>query len=362
MWVVNRSSTAPPPFSRSSTRRGYTPSWVRSRRPGSRARAGSWNDRVAVKFPLGSTLSSLSGVDVTSSREPTGRSCRVWPNAERERRRAWVFSTSSTDARSLTPSTCSPRRNDPPGCTHGLCDVRLSVGRGAAASETPGRATKTRAVARKANKRRAVARWRGPLIELTAEHRQARRLDAEPGPRVQRESGLVPQLGVDDRPCCASPPHPAKGVGHERLTHAAVLLRGAHGEALEVPLPGRSSGDGIPDHGPASGGDDTEAGQRHRLERLLEAGPVEPPERREGSLVDREHGLLVTAAGASGCAAAVRRQLEQVVGEQVQTLVGIEAGEEERTLFGGSQGGGDDARVALARQAVGATLDEVPRG
>ena len=49
------------------------------------------------------------------------------------------------------------------------------------------------------------------------------------------------------------------------------------------------------------------------------------------------------------------------MGQQVQLLVGLEPGEQERPLVGGRQGGRDNARVPLARQPLDAALDEAAR-
>ena len=47
--------------------------------------------------------------------------------------------------------------------------------------------------------------------------------------------------------------------------------------------------------------------------------------------------------------------------QEVELLVGLEPGKQERPLLGRRQGGRDDPRVALARQTLDTPLDEVAR-
>src|SRR5947209_1253048 len=131
------------------------------------------------------------------------------------------------------------------------------------------------AATRRARSRRHLA----ALVERTAEHRQAPGLFAEPCPGVEREGSVVPELGVDDGPRRAVAPHPTEGVGDQCHASTLALMDRIDGEALEVALPGRCSGDGVAGDGTSFGGAHPEPGRWAGGEGLLQPGPVELPER-----------------------------------------------------------------------------------
>ena len=132
------------------------------------------------------------------------------------------------------------------------------------------------------------------------------------------------------------------------------------GEALHEALVARAPRDGIADHLPscrAANGHDPSATGGRGGPGLVEGDPVESPERGEGGGVDVEHAGQVATAHATGGAGAVAAGGGAVdrtgIGEEeVQVLLGPEAGGEEGSLFVGGQRRGEDREVAVGPDVV----------
>ena len=133
---------------------------------------------------------------------------------------------------------------------------------------------------------------------------------------------------------------PPESVDDERASPPATSTVGMDGDALEVTLVPGAPGDRV-GHGPGDGRvevADPEPYGRRRMQRLAEAVFLEPPEEVEGEPVEREHALAVRAPGTARSELGhARRELGEVVLEQVEPLPNVEAGVDERQCVGGRE-------------------------
>ena len=197
--------------------------------------------------------------------------------------------------------------------------------------------------------------------KATAQDGESRRLEPEAELAVEGERRLVAELGVHDGTGDATPVQPMKGVGHEGATEALTLMPGVDRETLEVALAAGPTGDGIGEGNAAVRWCHSEPGRGHGPEGLAQTGAVQLPERREGSAVDGEDAAPVAPTGASRGASPPRWQFEQVVGQEMEALVGLEAGGQEGALLGGGERRRDNTVEALGRQTFDAPVQEVGR-
>ena len=153
---------------------------------------------------------------------------------------------------------------------------------------------------------------------------------------------------------------PVEGVVEEHPTDAPALLVRVDGEALQVALVARAPRDGIADALPScrapDGHDPPPTGGRGGPG-IFEGHPVESPERGEGGGVDVEYARQVATAHATGGAGAVAAgggavDRTGICEEEVQVLLGPEAGVEEGSLLVGGQCRGEDRVVAVGPDVV----------
>lgn len=181
--------------------------------------------------------------------------------------------------------------------------------------------------------------------QRTGEHEQAGRLAFESEALVERQRSPVAGLGVHHCLGDVALSQPAQSVEHERGTEPATVVVGVNGEPLHVAAsPGPSR------HGVASdllsGGADAEAGDGCRADRLSQAVPVEAPEGGERGTVDgKREGAIPGPRSADDSWWRVG-QRAQVVHEQVQLLMGLEACVLETRTLALGQRAGEHALVA----------------
>jgi hypothetical protein len=134
---------------------------------------------------------------------------------------------------------------------------------------------------------------------------------------------------------------------------------GRDGQALDISAVTRSSAHRVA-HDPALVAGHLEVDHRRGSEGLVQPGPVEAPERREGGPVDVECRVLLASPAPPQLDARQRHgrhQRVQVVAEQMEALGLGEAGLGERPPIGPVERGGDDGAVALLAQALDRVLD-----
>jgi len=124
---------------------------------------------------------------------------------------------------------------------------------------------------------------------------------------------------------------------------ALAAVAGVDGEPLQVAPVTGAADDRVADD--RVGSEDAEAGRRGGPERIAQADAVEAPEGFEGAGVDRERRRVVGAPRAADAERHLRgrRQVAQVVAEQVEPVVHGEPGRRERGLLAGGQGAGDQS-------------------
>ena len=132
-----------------------------------------------------------------------------------------------------------------------------------------------------------------------------------------------------------------------------------HGQALEVPAGAGSAGDGVADHpaGSPPFGRHAEPGARRGGEGIGEAGSVETPERGEGGRVDLQHAGPVGVVAASELDGHRLRQVVEGSHEQVEPLVDLEPGLEERELVGHGERARDGGAVPAGGEVVDGAVD-----
>ena len=171
---------------------------------------------------------------------------------------------------------------------------------------------------------------------------------------VEAECSVVVVLGVHE--CFGDPPapEPPQPVEDHACADSSSGMVGVNGEALEVPAlvgptPDRVSVDRV-------AGDPVSVA-RGGGECLVESGRVETPEWWERELVDCDHVAAIAASGPSCRDWLHVGQLSQVVGEQVESVVDLEASSEKCGLFGDGQGRRHGTVVAASSELVEGSVD-----
>src|SRR5262249_10177643 len=134
--------------------------------------------------------------------------------------------------------------------------------------------------------------------EVGVQHCEAARLETEAEVLVQPERVSVAFLCVDHGAYGTTTLHPAKAVEDERGAAAVLALPRIDGEPLKEAARTGATRHGVSDDALESV-DDSEAARRSRVDRFVEPGTVETPERGERAGLDSERGGSVPTAGAA---------------------------------------------------------------